>query len=114
MVQLTEQDREDIRWEGLMRLVEDIILGVLDTVLISGKWTNRNIGLVALEKKRQKLEEMRLWFKDYKWSIWLSIYCDHNGYNKRHVKLNFEKIRRNSVKNVNKRIKDKLINEKSI
>ena len=109
MVQLTKQDQEDIEFDGIMRLVEGIILGVLDQISISGKWYPRDISLITLESKRQKLEEMRIWFKDDKWTIWLDIYCEYHGYNQRHIKHNFEQIRRKSVKYVNSRIKAKVL-----
>jgi len=101
------KDKEELRFEGLMRLVEGIILNVLDQCLISGKWENRDISLEALNKKRRILRGMLKWFRDPKWDIWLNIYCKWNGYNKRHIKKNFEKIRKKSVTYVNKRIKVK-------
>ena len=114
MAKLTEQDREDIQFEGLMRLVEGIILGVLDQVSISGKWYPRDIGFITLEKKRQTLEDLRVWFKNEQWDIWLNIYCEHHNYSARNIKRNFEKIRRNSVRYVNKKLKEKLNNKNII
>jgi hypothetical protein len=109
MVHFTKQDKEDIQFDGYMRLIEGIVLSILDNVSISGKWLKKDIALVSLEKKRRVLEEMKLWFKDDKWDIWLNIYCEYHGYNERHIKKNFEKIRRNSVRYVNRRIKNKLV-----
>lgn len=104
---LTEQDKEDIKFGGVMRLVEGIILQILDNVSISGKWYPKDIGMDTLMSKKALLKEMNAWLKDWHWDVWVSIYCWHYGYNKRTIKKNFENIRRQSVKYVNKRIKDK-------
>lgn len=101
-------DKNEYNYEGLMLLVEAIILGVLDNILISGKWVNRDISLLTLVKKKRILFDMKKWFNDDKWDIWLSIYCEYKKYNKKQIKDNFEAIRKRSTKYVNKKIKHKI------
>lgn len=109
MVKLTEQDKEEIKFEGLMRLVEGIVLQILDRISISGKWHNRDISIISLVKKKEVLDDMRVWFKGYKWDIWLNIYCEYHSRNSRTIKKNFKKIRLQSVRYVNARIKKKML-----
>jgi len=104
---LTQVDKEDLQYHGLMRLVGGIILQVLDNCLISGKWYPRDLSMDVLKKKRKLLKEMLVWFKDPKWDIWLNIYCGWTGFDKRMIKKNFRKIRRQSEIYTNKRIKEK-------
>ena len=44
---MTKEDREEMKYEGVMRLVSGIILHVLDMVSISGKWTNKDIRITT-------------------------------------------------------------------
>lgn len=97
--------KKDYNYDGIMRLVGGILLLILDHISISGKWYPRKLSMKVLQEKRAKLEEMRLWFKTPAWSIWLNLYCDYHGRNERTIRKNFEQIRRQSVKYVNKRIK---------
>ena len=90
---------------SLLLSIFPIILLVLDHVSISGKWKNKDISLVTLRKKRILLKEMLKWFRDIKWDIWLSIYCNYFTRNKNHIKRNFERIRKKSVTEVNRRIR---------
>jgi len=101
------RDEEEIQWHGMMALVEGIILQVLDNISISGKWYPRDISMKRLIEKRRLLRNMLKWFRDDKWQIWLSLYCNHKGYSDTVIRRNFEKIRKKSVKYVNKRIKKK-------
>jgi hypothetical protein len=99
---------EDIQIEGIHRLVDGLVLGILDKISISGKWYNRDISLKTLLQKKDILNEMKEWFKDPKWRIWVSIYCDFNNVNEGVIYDNFSKIRRKSVRYVNKLIRAKL------
>lgn len=98
---------KEYQWDGIMRLIQGIVLLIYDKVAISGKWKNKDISDKALGKKLLVLEEMRIWLKSRKWRIWLSIYCEHYGGNSRTITKNFEKIRRSSVRHVKRRIRER-------
>lgn len=110
MKRLTEKEKEDVKWQAMMRLVETIILQVLDEVSISGKWYNRkNISSETLLKKKRALYEIGKWTKTKQWDTWISIYTEYVDTNRKNIKTKFEKIRKKSQRYVNKRIKEKII-----
>ena len=102
---IKKEDKEDVEWEGIQRLVEGIVLHVLDSVAISGKWYPRDIGMKTLLEKRKKLREMGKWMKGWQWDVWVSMYCENKNFVPNIVKKRFEAIRKESTKYVNKRIK---------
>lgn len=103
---LTESEQFDVIYGGYMRLVEGIVLQVLDSISISGKWDDRNLSIITLKGKRKKLREMKQWLSDKRWDVWLDIYTDYYGYKKISIKKNFHKVRGKSVTTVNKLIKE--------
>lgn len=109
-------EERELDFDGVMRLIEGILLEVLDKSSISGKWYPRDISLKTLKQKKATLHEMYSWLRSDKWDIWLGIYCDHFTRNSRTIKKNYLKIRRKSMIYVNKRIKTKkleLANDKN-
>lgn len=106
---IKKEDREEMGYEGVMRLVEGIVLHVLDAVSISNKWYPRDISMGTLLIKKQKLNEMRIWMRGWQWSIWVNLYAQHNRYSSHLIKRRFESIRKKSIHYVNKRIYEKNI-----
>lgn len=104
---------EDVGLEGIMRLIEGILLEVLDKCSISGKWYPRDISLKTLEEKKRILQEMNRWLKGDKWPIWTDIYCDYYVRNQRTIHKNYLRIRNKSIRYVNKRIKEKKLQLKN-
>ena len=103
----TEREKEEIKWQATMRLVEAIILQVLDEVSISGKWYNRyNISMMTLNKKKEALYEIGKWMKTKQWDTWCSIYTEYVDTNRTNIKRQFEKTRKKSQRYVTKRIKE--------
>lgn len=100
--------RAEFHWDSILRMVEGLILGVLDKVSISGKWYKRDIRLETLIAKRRLLRRMKGEMLSKNWDIWLDLYCEHFSRNKYGIKKNFEAIRKKSVKYVNCRIASKL------
>jgi len=100
-------DKDEIEYQGCIRLIEGIILRVLDDISISGKWYNRDLSLNILKKKRTILRQMLKWFRHQNWDILLDIYCNYIGINKKNIKKKFERIRKESVRYTNIRIKEK-------
>ena len=110
---LKKIDKEDVEYEGIMRLVEGIMLHVLDSVSISGKWLLKDISMKTLLAKKQTINEMREWMKGEQWAIWVGIYSEHNKYNNHIIKRKFELIRKESIKYVHQRIKAKMEKDKA-
>lgn len=100
--------------DGIIRLIEGILLEVLDKCSISGKWYPRDISLKTLKSKRATLKEMYKWLNDDKWQIWLGVYCEHFGRNHRTINKNYLRIRKKSIIYVNNRIKQKKCQLESI
>ena len=109
--------KDAIEFESLMKLIEGIVLLVLDHVSISGKWYPReNISMETLLKKKGLLTDMGKWMKTEDWNIWTGIYSEYSKANRYYIKKKFEKIRKESMKYVNTRIKKyktKLANKKN-
>lgn len=104
---LTNEELFDIQYAGCMNLIEGIVLHVLDSITISGKWYPRDIGMETLLAKKDKLNEMCRWLKGTQWDTWVQIYAEYNHFNHRFIKRRFELIRKKSIKYVNKRIREK-------
>lgn len=103
--ELNELDREQLRWESLMRLIEGIMLLVLDHVSISGKWyVRKNISMKVLREKESLLLELEGWMKEENWNTWAHVYGEYSNADYKYIKKNFEKIRKKSLKYVKKRI----------
>jgi hypothetical protein len=100
--------KTELQTEGIFRLIEAILLQVLDKVLVSGKWTKRDISLATLEKKLETLKEMEVYLKSDNWDIWVRVYSDYYKTVPHNIKRNFEKLRKKSEKLVRERIKSKL------
>ena len=111
---MTKEDREEMKYEGVMRLVSGVMLHILDMVSISGKWTNKDIRIITLLEKRRILFNMRRWMKGWQWSIWVNIYAEYNRYSSGMIKKRFHSIREDSIKEVKKRIHEKKEKEKDI
>lgn len=109
---IKKEDRDEVEFEGIMRLVDGIMLHILDNVAISGKWLLKDIGMKTLLSKKKILGEMRDWMRTWQWDVWLNIYCQHNNYDNHLVKRRFELIRKESTKYVNNRIKNKIEKDK--
>lgn len=93
------------QYDGLKRIVKAIVFQILDYISISKKWDNRNVSLKTLLDKKSKLRDMNKWLVDWRWDIWLRIYTEHYGGEIKIIKKNFIKIRKKSIKEVNRRIK---------
>ena len=104
---IKDYDRDEFEWGGIMRLVEGVVLHVLDQISITKKWTNKDISMRTLLAKKKTLKELREWMRGWQWSIWVNIYAEHNRYNNHQIKRKFELIRKKSVRIVNKRIHEK-------
>ena len=102
---------EEIQMEAMYRLIEAILLGVLDNVSITGKWKNRDISMTTLMKKKEKLLEMKDYLETEGWRIWLGIYCEYFHRSQLKIDRNFKKICRKSLYHVNKRIREKINNK---
>lgn len=104
-----EEDKElqeELEIEAMYRLIDGILLNVLDMISISRKWDHRKIGLSTLHKKKSLLIEFREYFKTVGWSTWLGIYCEYFVKNKYSMKKRFENIRLTSMKEVNRRLRE--------
>lgn len=109
MQNLSDQDREDMEWGGILRLIEGILLHVLDMVSISGKWKKRKISMKTLLLKLHTLKETGKWMKTWQWSVWVNIHSIFNNGDSRFIKKRFENIRRKSIKEVKRRIHEQEI-----
>lgn len=105
---IKKEDREEFEFEGIMRLVDGIMLHILDSVSISGKWLLKDISMKTLVAKRKTLRNMGKWMKTWQWDVWINIYSQHNSYDNHLIKRRFELIRKESVTYVNQRIEDKI------
>lgn len=101
---LDKTDIEELQFYSRMKLVEGIVLHILDSVSISRKWKNKNISMKVLLAKKHTLQEMHKWMKTWQWSIWVNIYSEYFEHNNKLIKKKFENIRRRSISEVNKRI----------
>lgn len=101
---IKKEDREDLEWEGLMRLIEGIVLHVLDVVSISGKWYPRHISMHTLLAKKNSIRDMQKWMRGWQWDTWLNIYTDSNNYSSNLIKKKFNNISRASIRYINQRI----------
>ena len=104
---ISQYDRDDIQWDGVMRLIEGILKHILDNVSITPKWGNRDISMITLLAKRDKLLELGRWMRGWQWSIWVNIFAEDNGFNSKTIKRRFEAIRKKSIQHVNQRIMKK-------
>lgn len=109
---INELNQDDIEFEGVMRLIEGIVLHVYDKIAISNKWVNKDIGMKTLLTKKKTLKELGKWMKTWQWDVWVNLFSEHNRYNPKSIKKKFEAIRKKSVSHVNKRIKEKQKKEK--
>ena len=83
---IAKYDKEEIEFEGLMRLVAGIVLHILDKVSVSNKWKNKDISMKTLLAKKETLEEMRKWMNAWQWGIWVGIYAEYNNFNSKMIK----------------------------
>ena len=103
--------KDAIEFNALMKLIEGIVLLVLDHVSISGKWYPReNISMETLLKKKGLLTDMGKWMKTEDWNIWTGIYSEYSKANRYYIKRKFEKIRKESMKYVNIELKNIKLN----
>jgi len=108
---IKEEDRENYEYDGIMYLIEGIMLHILDAISISGKWPPRHIGTKTLLAKEELLEYYKEWMKGWQWPIWVSIYAQHNGYQPNMIKKKFNTMRNKSLRYVKKRIKENKIQD---
>lgn len=104
---VNKEDKDEIQFEAYMRLVEGVVLHVLDSIAISEKWINKDISMETLLLKKSKIKEMREWLKGWQWETWLNIYAQHKKIGMSLIHRKFIRILNKSNKYVNERIKIK-------
>ncbi len=96
------EDKELDNFDGYIRLIEGMLLGVLDQISISGKWANREITRSMIDRKRAMITIIKAWFKEEGSDIWIGIYAKETGISAKQIKNSFKRVVRRSVRYLNK------------
>lgn len=94
-------DKEFDNFDGYVRLIEGILLGVLDQISISGKWANRVKTRSMIDRKRAMIDNVKKWLKEEGSDIWIGIYARESGISAKQIKNSFKRVIRRSVKYLN-------------
>ncbi len=87
----------DISIDGILRLIEGMMVYALDKASISTKFRNKIQNRRTLNAKRKQILEVKDWVGSENWSIWLGIYTTETGINERRIRKNFEKTVKQSL-----------------
>lgn len=89
--------RLDITMEGVLRLIEGMMVYALDKASISTKFRNKKKTKKVVSQKRREVIETKEWVGSENWHIWLNIYCQETGVNEKRIRNNFKKAIKNSL-----------------
>ena len=88
---------KEVQLEGILMMIEGMLLYALDKADISTKWHNRKKNAPMVAHKLQQVREVKDWVDSDNWHIWLNIYCRETGVNEKAIRINYKKIVKDSL-----------------
>ena len=81
----------EITLEGILRMIEGMLIYALDKASISTKFKNKKKTRRVISDKRKQVLETKEWVGGENWHIWLNIYSTEAGVDERRIRNNFKK-----------------------